>query len=241
MADPFLSAQQDLLNLLDQSRTQLQSYLRIRSSATNSPELIEARQELEATLVDLGADLQDLVDSVKAVEGDPARYGLKREEVERRRKLVTDVATEVDAMHHQLDATVHRQDAQKAAAKPTVEDGDPLAGRNDDDDDDDDDYGAWEEQRQMKLMREQDDALDGVFSSVGVLRMQADAMGRELEEQADLLDDTENIADRVGGKLQRGLKGMKYVIEHNEDRWSTLCIGGLIFVLIILLVLVVAI
>ncbi|KAI7368605.1 hypothetical protein KC336_g21093, partial [Hortaea werneckii] len=85
--DPFHSAQSDLESLLQQARPLLTSYLRIRSSASSatSPELVEARQELESTLTDLTADLQDLVDSVKAVEGDPGRYGLSHAEVDRRR------------------------------------------------------------------------------------------------------------------------------------------------------------
>lgn len=224
--DPFLSAQQDLLALVAQSRSQLQSYLRIRSSASSaqSPELVEARQDLESTLVDLSVDLQDLVDSVKAVEGDPSRYGLSRTEVERRRKLVTDVAVDVENMRQRLNETVQGADARRRASlshpdtyASQVEDGDPLAGHEDDDEDN---YGAWEEQRQMEIMHEQDEALDDVFQTVGNLRMQADTMGRELEEQAEMLDDTENIADRVGGKLAKGLKGIRYVIERNEGEYA---------------------
>ena len=215
--DPFLSAQADILALLQQSRPLLSSYLRIRSSASSasSPELVEARSELESTLTDLSADLQDLVDSVRAVEGDPYRYGLDIDEVSRRRKLVEDVGREVENMHKQLNQTVQSADAQNASlAHPDsfAADGDPLA-------DGEDDYGAWEEQRQMEIMHEQDEALDGVFQTVGNLRLQADTMGRELEEQADMLDDTTNITDRVGGKLGQGMKKMRYVMEKNEGEF----------------------
>ena len=71
---------------------------------------------------------------------------------------------------------------------------------------------------------------------VGNLRQQADDMGRELEEQGDLLNDVDNVADRVQGKLQTGLKKVGWVIKKNEDRWSSCCIAVLIFVLILLLV-----
>jgi len=216
--DPFVEAQSDILALLNQCRPLLQSYLRIRSSASsaNSPELVETRQELESTLTDLTTDLQDLVDSVKAVEGDPYRYGLDDVELARRKKLVSDVAAEVEDMHKRLSETVHNADARRASlAHPDsfVADGDPLAGQ-----DEDDDYGAWEEQRQMEIMHEQDEALDGVFQTVGNLRMQADTMGRELEEQAEMLEDTENITDRVNGKLTAGVKKIRYVIEKNEGK-----------------------
>lgn len=220
--DPFLDAQADILALLQQCRPLLASYLRIRSSASSatSPELIEARQELENSLTDLSADLQDLVDSVKAVESDPGQYGLSVAEVRRRRTLVDDVAKEMQDMHRQLHQTVSAADAQRRAslAHPDSfhhmdDDDDPLTGHGGEGDDE---YGRWEEQRQMEMMAEQDEALEGVFQTVGNLRLQADAMGRELEEQAELLDETDQIADRVGGKLGQGIKRVRHVLEKNE-------------------------
>ncbi|KAK3712138.1 hypothetical protein LTR37_009229 [Vermiconidia calcicola] len=210
--DPFLSAQSDILALLSQSRPLLSSYLRIRSTASSgtAPELVEAREELEATLTDLSADLQDLVDSVRAVEGDPHRYGLSVDEVVRRKKLVEDVGREVEGMRLQV-SEVQRKRSASLAHPDSYED--PLVGAGDDDEDD---YGQWEEQRQMEIMHEQDEALDGVFQTVGNLRAQADTMGRELEEQAELLEETETVADRVGGKLAKGMKGIRYVVERNE-------------------------
>jgi hypothetical protein len=46
-------------------------------------------------------------------------------------------------------------------------------------------------------------------------------MGRELEEQAEMLEDTENITDRVGSKLGVGMKKIRYVIEKNEGKSRT--------------------
>jgi hypothetical protein len=81
--------------------------------------------------------------------------------------------------------------------------------------DDQDEYAAFEQERQLEMMHEQDEALDGVFKTVGNLRQQADDMGRELEEQGELLNDVDNVADRVGGKLQNGLKKVGWVIKKN--------------------------
>jgi hypothetical protein len=55
--------------------------------------------------------------------------------------------------------------------------------------------------------------------------MQADTMGRELEEQADMLDDVDNITERVGGKLQTGMKKINFVIRQNEGRHAVLEVG----------------
>jgi member of the syntaxin family of t-SNAREs len=157
----------------------------------------------------LTSDLQDLIESVQAVEHDPYRFGLEIDEVERRRRLVKDVGNEVENMREELLRTVH--DAQSRTAN-----GDMLP--DPDSFEDHDDYAAFEQERQLEMMQEQDEALDGVFRTVGNLRQQADTMGRELEEQGELLTDVDNIADRVGGKLQTGIKKVGWVIRKNEGR-----------------------
>lgn len=81
---------------------------------------------------------------------------------------------------------------------------------------DEDHYAAFEQERQLEMMHEQDEQLDGVFRTVGNLRQQADDMGRELEEQGELLNDVDLVADRVGGKLQTGLQKVGWVIKQNE-------------------------
>jgi member of the syntaxin family of t-SNAREs len=125
-------------------------------------------------------------------------------------------------------------------------------------DGEEDPYGEFEHQQQMEMMQEQDEQLDGVFRTVGNLRMQAQDMGRELEDQAGMLEEVDTLADRVGGKLQNGVKKVGYIIKKNEGELETLrkgglgllitvvadtvsscCIAVLIFVLILLLILVI--
>ncbi|KAF2021139.1 hypothetical protein BU24DRAFT_404184 [Aaosphaeria arxii CBS 175.79] len=212
--DPFLQVQADVLSALNTTRPLFASYLRIRSSASSatSPELREARQELEQTLQNLSQDLEDLIESVKAVEHDPYRFGLEIDEVERRRRLVKEVGDEVENMREELLRSV--QDAQnrgKAANGDMLPDPDSF--------EDDDHYAQFEQEQQLEMMHEQDQALDGVFRTVGNLRQQADDMGRELEEQGEMLQDVDNVADRVGGKLQTGLQKVGWVIKKNEGRF----------------------
>lgn len=200
----------DVLTTLKTTRSLFSSYLRIRSSASSAttPELTEARTELESTVTDLSTDLQDLVDSVRAVEGDPLKYGLDIEEVGRRRKLVQDVGEEVEGMRQELTKTVvGAQDMNGSLPPPSAFEADGDGG---------DDYGAFEQQRQVEMMHEQDEALDGVFKTVGNLRQQADDMGRELEQQGEMLEDVDKLADRMGGKLHNGIKRVGWVIKNNE-------------------------
>lgn len=145
-----------------------------------------------------------------------------------------DVADEVESMRAQI------QDPNGTATSINSALPDPDAfGR--DDEYDEDSYEANEFANQQTMMREQDEALDDVYKTVGNLRSQAEDMGRELEEQGVMLDEVDTLADRVGGKLAVGTKKIGEVIRRNEDTYSSCCIGVLILVLMILLILVIVI
>ncbi|KAF5024891.1 hypothetical protein F66182_3049 [Fusarium sp. NRRL 66182] len=225
--DPFLQVQQDVLNQMANARPLFASYLRIRSLSTNanSPELASARSDLESALSSLADDLADLIASVQAVESQPSQFGLSAHEVTRRKRLVQEVGGEIDDMHDELAKKV---DHAGAGDLP-----DPNAFAIDGEDN----YAEFEQQQQMEMMQEQDQHLDGVFQTVGNLRRQADDMGRELEEQREMLEDVDNVADRVGGRLATGVQKLQHVMRQNEDRYSSCCIAVLIFVLILLLIL----
>jgi len=229
--DPFLQVQADVLAQLNTTRPLFTSYLRIRSLTTTatSPELISARSDLEASLSSLGEDLADLLEAVKAVESDPYKYGLEVEEVVRRKRLVEEVGGEIEDMREELQKRIDRVQG----GTPYPPEGDGGIGE--------DSYEEFEHQQQLRIMNEQDEQLDGVFQTVGNLRQQADEMGRELEEQVEMLEQVETIADRVGGRLQTGIQKVNWVIKKNEDTMSSCCIGILILVLIILLILVLVI
>jgi hypothetical protein len=82
----------------------------------------------------------------------------------------------------------------------------------------DDYYASLEQQRQSELMHEQDEQLDGVFRTVGNLRQQANDMGRELEDQAVMIDEVDTLADRVGGKLNNGMARIRHIVRKNEGK-----------------------
>ncbi|RYP24478.1 hypothetical protein DL765_000498 [Monosporascus sp. GIB2] len=255
----------DVLSQLQNARPLFASYLRIRSlrsanNATASPELASARSDLESCLAALAEDLADLVESVRAVESDPSQYGLSAAEVTRRRRLVQEVGGEIEDMREELskqqqqEAAGSRAAGKKGSASANARAAHAAAssdlpppsafaigdGRDDDDDDEDGDGDAYEEfeqRQQQQMMREQDAQLEGVFTTVGTLRRQADDMGRELEEQREMLEVTDDLADRVGGRLQTGMAKLGHVVRAGEDRYSGCCVALLITVLVVLLVL----
>ncbi|KAL7922457.1 t-SNARE [Trichoderma austrokoningii] len=234
--DPFLQVQQDVLSQISTVRPLFASYLRIRSLASSSshtsPELTSARTELESALSSLAEDLADLVASVQAIESNPSQFGISDNEASRRKRLVQEVGAEIQDMREELNKNIA-----SAKAAGDLPDQSAFAVGDGDGSGDGDAYAEFEQQQQMEIMQEQDRHLDGVFHTVGNLRRQADDMGRELEEQNEMLEVVDDLADRVGNRLQTGMAKLQYVMRKNEDRLSSCCIGVLIFVLILLLVL----
>lgn len=152
---------------------------------------------------------------MRAIEQDPYRYGLELEEAQRRRKLVDDVGDEVEQMHQELQQAVSNS-AVDSLPNPTEFDAaleEEERGRGGDDY-----YASMEQERQVELMHEQDEQLDGVFRTVGNLRQQADDMGRELEDQAVMIEEVDTLADRVGGKLSNGMSRIKHIVRKNEGK-----------------------
>jgi member of the syntaxin family of t-SNAREs len=93
-----------VLRKLGQARSLLSSYNRIRETVTDpktSPELANTKIDLDAILEDL-ADLDDLEESVAAVELDPTRYGLSAEEVRRRRGFVDQIRDQVEDLQESI-------------------------------------------------------------------------------------------------------------------------------------------
>lgn len=168
---------------------------------------------------------------MQAVESNPAQYGLSNDEVTRRKRLVQEVGGEIEDMREELQKKIEASGT--GGDLPDPNSFSMAQG--------DDNYAEFEQQQQMEIMRDQDQHLDGVFQTVGNLRRQADDMGRELEEQREMLEVVDNIAERVGGRLQTGMSKLTHVIRSNEDRWSSCCIAVLIFVLILLLFLLIII
>ena len=244
----------DLLQTLSQTRPLFTSYLRIRSLAPSgqgpSPELLSAHHDLISSLRTLNDDLSDLRESIEAIQQDPYKYGLEIEEVSRRRRLVEEVGGEVEDMREEI-AKNHGMESNGSASKGKGKEkaksyeyqNENLARARDyassDDEGHGTDYNAeFNHQQQLKMMSEQDEVLDDVAVTVGNLRHQAADMGRELEEQNEMLEHVDGLADRVGGRLRGGMKTMGEVVRKGEEKWSGICVWLLVGVLILLLILV---
>ncbi|KAF3933040.1 Syntaxin-10 [Dactylellina cionopaga] len=217
--DPFIQVQQDVIALLHTARQLFSSYLRIRSLASTrtSPELLSAHSELEGALADLEIDLDDLRLAVSEGERDPYRFGLEVEAVAKRRRWLKEVEGEISDIKEELG----KETAILSGSAKGRQQGRAISSYEDDDSSQavgGDSYAQFEQLHQQELMRTQDHQLESVSRTVVNLRMQANDMSRELEEQAVILDETDAIAERVDGKLKKGMRNLTDFARANEGK-----------------------
>lgn len=224
--DPFLSVREDVKANLEQANLLLESYERILStSAPESEEVLQTLEDLDQVLEEIDQDIDDLQDAVNVISGDPSKYNLTQTDVEKRRGFLSNVRSDCLS----LKKRAHPPSTQSQADNQPEEDGETQESRE------------QEELYQQQIMDEQDIQLDSVYNTVGNLWMQANTMGQELGEQAEMLEEFENAVDNSANRLKKGMKRIEIFLKKNEDTRSNCCIGLLIAILIILLVLVVLI
>lgn len=154
--------------------------------------------------------------------------------MQRRRRLVEDVGAEIEKMRGELQRTVETSvvkggssagwvgagmSSSSSSGLPNPAEFDTMLSPSASAEDGrggNDYYAAMEQQRQVELMNEQDEQLDGVFQTVGNLRQQANDMGRELEDQTAIIGEVDTLTDQVGRKLNNGMARLKYIVGKNE-------------------------
>ncbi|KAF3927763.1 Syntaxin-10 [Orbilia brochopaga] len=213
--DPFIQVQQDVTALLSTARQLFSSYLRIRSLASSrtSPELTSAHNELEGALADLEIDLEDLRLAVSEGERDPYRFGLEVEAVAKRRRWLKEVEGEISDMKEELGKEGKAIGSSTRSRTPQI-----TTSYEEDNVPGDDSYAQFEQLHQQEVMRNQDEQLESVYRTVGNLRMQANDMSRELEDQAVIIDETDAMAERVEGKLKKGMRNLTEFARANEGK-----------------------
>ncbi|ORY83142.1 syntaxin 6, N-terminal-domain-containing protein [Protomyces lactucae-debilis] len=216
MSDPFIEVRDEVEVNLEQAALLLDSHKRIAAtSAPDSAEVVQTLEDFDATIQDIQQDIADLEESIAAAAGQPEKYNLTAQEVERRQGFIRNTKLDVKRL----------QESIKKGHAPVDQDVEMS------DEEEDQAYA-------QQVMAEQDEQLDSVFDTVGTLRMQANEMGQELSTQAEILHEFEEAVDKSAGKLKRGLKGIESFLKKNEETKSNCCIVLLIVILLVLLVMV---
>ncbi|KAJ3255620.1 Syntaxin-10 [Boothiomyces macroporosus] len=212
--DPFNIVKREV----EQSLAQVQQLFQQRNS---TPEKDQKRfnNDIRDRLQNINADLDELDDTIKIVQGNPSRFKLDRREIDERKQFVSNSRRTVEELKSRLVEKQSQPQAEKKSRAGMIEN---------------------EQMMQQQIMQSQDKQMDEVAVTIRNMKEIGRVMGDELEDQTRLLGEVEDHVDATQNRLQDGMKRMKDFIKANSDIKQQVTIIILIVVLVILAIIAIS-
>jgi len=218
--DPFYIVRQEIQETVNELQ---QKMSRFHGLTASNPERKTVGASVEAGCESLRWQLSELDAAVGRAAADPGRFNLTAQEIEGRRRWVTNTRRQVDGMSEALKTAL-------AAPPPPSADAKFVAAN--------DKFLSSQAGQQELVLKEQDQHLDDIEQAVTRLGRMGMTIHEELESQNQLLGELEEDVDTVSSRLKATQKKMMDIIKKSGSTTQLAVIGFLVVVLIILAVFV---
>ncbi|KAI3654044.1 hypothetical protein MP228_000763 [Amoeboaphelidium protococcarum] len=232
--DPFYIVKDEVQKSLNNLQQQFS-----RLANLKGPQASHVREEITSQLKTIEWDIQDLEETVRIVESNPAKFRLTTAEVTSRRSFVEQCKSTLDRMHKQIQQQQQQQSASTKQQQSNANfnnNGSFKQGAG----------GANtnnavnsmiqnEGDQQQLFMQRQDEQLDSVLHTVVNIKNIANTMNTELDDQQILLDRLDEKVDSSGNRLRAAQKRLDQLLKANgTDMKTFMCIVVLVIIVIIL-------
>ncbi|XP_031735506.1 syntaxin-6 [Anarrhichthys ocellatus] len=249
MEDPFFVVKGEVQKAVNaaQSLHHRWSELLQEGGGASKEEMDWTTNELRNSLRSIEWDLEDLDETISIVESNPKKFNLDAAELSKRKSFITSTRQTVKEMKEQMSsptaASVDRKNTQalladRGAQGPIWQPGPDKYGRLDRQLQNANSQFIEEQQGQQQLMAEQqDEQLELVSGTIGVLKNMSERIGMELDEQAVMLDDFTHEVDTTQSRLDNVMKKLAKVSHMTSDRRQWCAIGILLTILFVVVLL----
>lgn len=249
MEDPFFVVKGEVQKAVNaaQSLHQRWSELLQEGGGASKEEMDWTTNELRNSLRSIEWDLEDLDETISIVESNPKKFNLDAAELSKRKAFITSTKQTVKEMKEQMSSptavSLDKKNKQallgdRGAQGPIWQPGADKYSRLDHQLQNANTQFIDEQQNQQQMIAEQqDEQLELVSGTIGVLKNMSERIGMELDEQAVMLDDFSHEMDNTHSRLDNVMKKLAKVSHMTSDRRQWCAIGvllGILFVIIIL-------
>lgn len=249
MEDPFFVVKGEVQKAVNaaQSLHQRWSELLQEGGGASKEEMDWTTNELRNSLRSIEWDLEDLDETISIVESNPKKFNLDAAELSKRKAFITNTRETVKEMKEQMSSpaavSLDKKNKQallgeRGAQGPIWQPGPDKYGGLDRQLQNANSQFIEEQQTQQQLIAEQqDEQLELVSGTIGVLKNMSERIGMELDEQSVMLDDFSHEMDNTQSRLDNVMKKLAKVSHMTSDRRQWCAIGvllGILFVVIIL-------
>ncbi|KAG2176257.1 hypothetical protein INT43_005491 [Umbelopsis isabellina] len=204
--DPFNVVKKDVEASLSNATALFDSWKRIYNtvSSPSNEELAWTADDLTAALEAISQDLEDLEESVSAVQANPEKFKVTSSEIQARNSFISRTRSAVREIEDVLKNPPRKDKSKgkKSQSGNNYSTGEfaasPFA-------DDNQRYIDNASGQQAIMMQEQDTQLDSISGTLHNLKDIAGTMHQEVEDHAILLDDLDQHVDRSSSRLNRAM------------------------------------
>ncbi|XP_075993618.1 syntaxin-6 [Genypterus blacodes] len=249
MEDPFFVVKGEVQKAVNstQSLHHRWSELLQEGGGASKEELDWTTNELRNSLRSIEWDLEDLDETISIVESNPKKFNLDAPELMKRKDFITSTRNTVKQMKDQMcspgAASADKKNKQapvgeRGAHGPIWQPGPDKYTRLDRQLQNANTSFIDEQQTQQQMIADQqDEQLELVSGTIGVLKNMSERIGMELDEQAVMLDDFGHDMDNTQSRLDNVMKKLAKVSHMTSDRRQWCAIGVLLGILFVILLL----
>ncbi|CAN1857406.1 SYP61 [Linum perenne] len=230
--DPFFIVKQEIQDSIDKLLSTFQRWERLSS---NTGEQLNLTKELLANSESIEWKVDELDKAISVAARDPSLYGIDHGEVENRRRWTSSARTQVGNVKRSVVAGREGMNGMRRELM-RLQDSQPTVGSNHYDDDDD--FIQSESDRQLLLIRQQDEELDELSASVERMGGVGLTIHEELLSQERIIDDLGNEMDSTSNRLDFVQKKVGTIMKKASAKGQLMMILFLVALFIILFVLV---
>ncbi|XP_067662610.1 syntaxin-6-like isoform X2 [Haliotis asinina] len=213
----------------------------MQTGGGSKEELEWTTNELRNSLRSIEWDLEDLEETVGIVEKNPKKFKIDEYELKERRNFIDKTKWTVKDMKDELSSPgstkLREGNPRQSLLSANGANVDRYTRLDQDMERSNQNYIDDTSQQQQLLMRSQDEQLDKIGSSVGILKNMSQQIGSELEDQNLMLDDFRHEMDNTESRLDVTMKKMAKVLHMSNDRRQCCAIVVLSVILVIVIIL----
>jgi len=245
LEDPFFVVKDEVQKAVQTARSLYQRWCELLDDPTNvsKEEYDWTTNELRNSLRSIEWDLEDLEETISIVEKNTKKFKIDNVELGDRKAFVARTKTTVKEMREHMASPQTRTRDESNSRQSLLHANGPHKPQ--------DKYTRLEneieqsntryiedtQQQQQLMISHQDDQLDMIGTSVGVLKNASHQIGNELDEQAVMLDDFAHEMDTTESKMDNVMKKMAKVLHMSNDRRQWCAIGILLVIMVIVIIL----
>eukprot|EP00053_Salpingoeca_punica_P007094 m.65587 g.65587 ORF g.65587 m.65587 type:complete len:245 (+) comp13996_c0_seq1:219-953(+) len=237
-ADPFPGVKEEVVQAMNNARALFSRWKTLLESENSDDEFEWTTKELKTALKNIEYDLEDLAETITVVEANPARFKISAQEVTERKQFVSQTKDAMGEIKRTLNdykakAKTQQQNRQNLLAQPKNS---KYAKLEQEIARDNQQFIDNEQQHQQQLIRQQDETLEDMSSTINILKHYSEMIGDELDEQNEMLTEFDQEMDNTTDKLKQTLKKVDRALEISKDGKQSCMICLLLVILLILII-----